>query len=195
MPLKNKNEDALNPATQTGEKQAPAKKKKSLAEIQVPNWLAAVLIIGLVVLILLVFFFSNRKPSSQAGTQFASEASSQATEVEVLPQRVRSYTGTETSNPFQSDSIGDVRLTGIISNSAGKSTVILESTQASYIVSEGDTLPNSQWQVSKVGENYVTLTLDGNDKVIWMNGQETESASASGVTTTESTQTSGGANE
>ncbi|MEG0803764.1 MAG: hypothetical protein RSF90_02285 [Pygmaiobacter sp.] len=150
---------------------ATANKKKSLSDIQVPNWLAIVLILAAVVIIAVVFLLRGIRFAAQTGTVLADEPSSEATQVEVLPQRVRQFTDGESgNNPFASDNLGAVQLTGIITNSAGKATVILQTEQASYIASEGETLPDSEWVVSEVGTNYVTFSLEDNEKTIWLNG-------------------------
>lgn len=193
MPLLKKKQDVPAQTAVVEPGDGGEKKKKSLSEIQIPNWLAAVLIVGLLLIIVLVFWLNNRGSAGQNGTSFASEPSSDATEVQVLPQRVRSYGSGSVDNPFVSDAIGKVELTGIVTNSAGKSTVILQSDQASYIVSVGDSLPDSQWVVSEVGENYVKLKLDENEKTIWLSGASKSDAASSVVTNSEST--SGGASD
>lgn len=149
------------------------KTKKSLSEIEIPNWAAAVIIVGLLAVIALVFFLRGAGEARPAGTTFADAPSSAATQVEVLPQKVRSFTGGETKNPFASDHLNAVQLTGIIKNSAGKATVILQTGEASYIANEGETLPDSQWSITKVGENYVTFSLGNNEKTIWLNEAQT----------------------
>lgn len=145
------------------------KTKKSLSEIEIPNWLAAVIILGLLAAIALIFFLRGAGETRPVGTTFADAPSSEATQVEVLPQKVRSFTGGETKNPFASDNLNEVKLTGIIKNSAGKATVILQTGEASYIANEGETLPDSKWTITKVGENYAAFSLGGNEKTIWLN--------------------------
>ena len=155
---------------------APEKTKKSLNEIEVPGWVAAVVIIGLLAVIALVFLLRGTGDAAPAGTTFADAPSSEATQVEVLPQKVRSFTGGETKNPFASDNLNAVQLTGIIKNSAGKATVILQTGEASYIANEGETLPDSEWKITKVGDNYATFSLGTNKKTIWLNEAEAKTA-------------------
>jgi Tfp pilus assembly protein PilP len=107
----------------------------------------------------------------QQATQFASEPSPDATQVEVLPQTARSFDGSEVKNPFASESLGDIRLTGVISNSNGKGTAIIEADGASYIVSTGNTLPESSWVVERVGPNSVTFSNEDSEKTIYMDSQ------------------------
>ncbi|MEG1774090.1 MAG: hypothetical protein RR320_04485, partial [Oscillospiraceae bacterium] len=82
------------------------------------------------------------------------------------------FDGTDGKNPFAiaSEQLGTVRVTGIISNSNGKSTAIIETESASFIVSVGDTVPGSSWSISDIGKNSVTFSGKESSKTIYMDG-------------------------
>ncbi|MEG2174934.1 MAG: hypothetical protein RR135_05575 [Oscillospiraceae bacterium] len=108
---------------------------------------------------------------ASSGTNYASEISPNATSVEVLPQNIRSFNGGGENNPFATESLGEVRITGIVSNSNGLYTAIVESQSASYILSIGDQLFGSSWEVSKITKNSVTFSCNGSEKTVFMDGQ------------------------
>lgn len=158
------------------EKSVPAegeKKSFNLNEIQVPNW-AAALLIGVVILIGVAVVFGPKLLAGNAqptGTSFADSPSPDAAEVDVLPQTVRNYDNGSTENPFATDNLGSVKVTGIVSNSNGQSTAILETQSASYIVEVGEKVAGSSWEVSEIGDDFVTFSNDGSQKTVYMDGQ------------------------
>lgn len=150
--------------------------RRSLGSIQIPNWAAAVLVVGLVAVIGVVFWQLNAKkatPAAASGpqTQFASMPEPGIPEVEVLPQTVRNFDGGDVKNPFAAEDLGPVRVKGVVLNSNGKGTAILEAQGVTCIVSTGDTLPESSWSVTRIGTNSVTFTNKGSEKTIYMDGQ------------------------
>lgn len=158
------------------EKNVPAegeKKSFNLNEIQVPNW-AAALLIGVVILIGVAVVFGPKLLEGNAqttGTSFADSPSPDAAEVDVLPQTVRNYDNGSTENPFATDNLGSVKVTGIVSNSNGQSTAILETKSASYIVEVGEKVAGSSWEVSEIGDDFVTFSNDGSQKTVYMDGE------------------------
>jgi type II secretory pathway component PulC len=155
---------------------ASGKPRGSLGSIQVPTWAAAALVVGLVGVIGIVFWQLQAGGATPTGaaspqTQFASEAAPGAPEVEVLPQAVRSFGGGEVKNPFATEELGPIRVSGVVINSNGKGTAILEAQGVSYIVSTGETLPESTWTVTRIGSSSVTFSNKGSEKTIYMDGQ------------------------
>ncbi|MEG1027482.1 MAG: hypothetical protein RSE07_02230, partial [Oscillospiraceae bacterium] len=88
--------------------------------------------------------------------------------VEVLPQKIRSFNEDDFSNPFLNENLTNVNLTGIVKNSAGKSTAIIQTETDSFIVNEGDNLPESEWQVEEIGNDFITFSLTNRTKTIKM---------------------------
>lgn len=143
-------------------------------DIQIPNWVPVALVLTVAAAMALFFYFGQERPPKPEGpgTTFSQQQDPNALLVEVLPQTVRSFDGGEISNPFASldsvGSLGELRVTGIIINSNGRGTAIIESAEASYIVGVGDPLSEAGWVVSQIDGNSVTFTLDGNNKTIYM---------------------------
>lgn len=144
--------------------------KKSLKDITIPNWLAVVIIASIAVIVLGVIFVPKMFKSNElqaTGTTFSSEASPDAVNVEVLPQKNRVFSdGEEITNPFATENFKEVKLTGIIKNSSGKATAIIQTINNSFIVNEGDKIPDSTWEVAEIGDDYITFKFQSSTKTI-----------------------------
>ena len=159
--------------------QAAKKQEKtkgaSLKDIQVPNWVAIVTILVAVLVIACVFFLNRpdnilETPAAAPpnSTQTADAPAPDATQVETLPQNVRNFDSSQDKNPFGAEKLGAVTVTGIVSSDQGKSTAILEAGGASFVVSEGDMLPQSAWSVKTISGDSVTLSCDTSEKTFYM---------------------------
>lgn len=150
-------------------------KKKSLNEIQVPNWLAAVIILVIICVAGLFIWFKSSaskpvsvQPAPTPSTNIANEVNPGALNVEVLPQTERSFTDSDIKNPFTVQDLSTLKLTGVVSSSNGKVTAIIETEQSSYIVGIGDTMRGSTWKVKAIGERSITFSSGDNEKIIYM---------------------------
>ena len=164
---------SLPAGAEEGQVKTSPKPKQSLKDIQVPNWLVAVILLGLIAVCALVFFLMQKKPAADAAggassTSYADAADPGAVEVEVLPQTVRSFDGGTVKNPFAADDLSSIRVMGIVSNSNGKSTAIIESDVTSFVVSVGDVMPESSWKVEDIGSNSVTFVSGESRKIFRM---------------------------
>ena len=156
--------------------EAQTPKKKSLSEIQVPNWVAAVVILGFIVIGAVVYFWilpGKGQPVSGTDIESNSQAgeSSQvgdAVNVEVLPQTERTFGENGSKNPFKSEDLSGVVLTGTIVTSSGSITGIVETPSASYIVNEGDVMKDSNWTVGTITQDSITFVNGESRKTIYM---------------------------
>jgi len=125
------------------------------------------LVVGIIVLI--VFSVSGgfkndgqSIPSSQNSEDYITadgNISDDLPRVEVLPQTIRSNPEVK-KDPFEAV----MKLVGIIS-SEKKSTAIIEWGEYSYIVQTDEKVGDSDWRVSKIGTNSITL-VSGNDSLV-----------------------------
>ena len=151
---------------------------KNIKDIQIPNKVAIPVLAAIILIILLILFApkllkSNEPAHAVNSTQFINEPSAEATEIQVYPQKIRQFSEDgEESNPFYTESLENLLLTGIIANSSGKSTAILEAENASYIVVTGDNLPNSNWVVEDITDDTVVFSMEGNKKTIYMDSKK-----------------------
>ncbi len=93
----------------------------------------------------------------------------QGQQIETLPSTERVYDDAkliEGGNPFQGDALDYARVSGIIINSHGKSTAIVQTPYASYIAEEGKALGGSAWIVSRIESQGVTIVSGGKTKLI-----------------------------
>ncbi len=158
----------------------------SLKDIQIPNWAAVALIAVMIAVFALVFILSQNKGGSTKltagevnGTTVSGEADPNANEVQVLPETVRNFGGADVTNPFLTESLNNVRVTGVISNSDGKYTAIIETDASSYVVGVGDTIPGSAWSVSEITGDSVTFSGTETKKTIYMNAANGTNTAAS----------------
>ena len=116
-------------------------------------------------------FFVSRAKGRAPVTDVQTSISDDAVQVNVLPQKIRNFKDVaigEIENPFESDKLENVRLTGVITNSYGRSTAIVETNNTSYIISVGDTMPESSWVVDKISPNSVVFSLGEITKTIYI---------------------------
>ncbi len=148
-----------------------SKSKKSLKDVNIPTGLAIVILCSVVLVLSLILFgpklIKSFTTPANVGTTFAEQPSPEAINVEVLPQKIRSF-DEDFSNPFLNENLTNVELTGIVKNSAGKSTAIIQTETDSFIVNEGDQLPESEWQVEEIGSDFITFSLTNRTKTIKM---------------------------
>lgn len=156
------------------------KTKKSLKDIQVPNWVAVLLVVAFVGICTAVYFYLKPDTSQPvAGTDVQTPANSQQTDasqgdavnVEVLPQTERNFGDGQARNPFKSEDLSGLKLTGVLTSSSGRTTAIVESDSTSYIVKVGETMKDSNWTVDSIDENSITFVNGESSKTVYMNNQ------------------------
>ena len=154
-----------------GDQAASSGGKKSLSDIKIPNSVAIVMIAGIVLIVALVFIFTKVLPNAKqtSGPTYTDTPAPDAVEVEILPHSVRNFGDGDETNPFASENLGAMTVTGIITNSNGQSTAIVETKNVSYILQIGDTVAETTWTVSEIGANYVTFENNGSEKTFYMN--------------------------
>ena len=171
----------------TDETAKPA--NRSMKDIKIPNWLVILILLAAVGVAVTLFLLNNLNSAIGGGTQSAQEPSPEASLVEALPQPTRNYDGASARNPFSDEQLGVIRVGGIVINSQGKATAILESDGVSYIVGEGDTLPNSVWSVQSIDRISVTFSSVSGEKTVFLDGvndPQTSSSSSSSSSSSES---------
>lgn len=147
-------------------------KTRSWRDIQIPNRVAAAMILGAVALVALFFFLKGRGdsaiPVDAPPPQIAQQPDPEAGEVEALPYTVRSFDGEHIKNPFASETLGNLRITGIISGSGGKAVAIIEAGGSSYLLSEGDVIPDSSWSIAGITRSGVTFSNGSTQKTVYL---------------------------
>lgn len=104
-----------------------------------------------------------------ADTELAPEVSVAGQSVEVLPQLERTTAPIgEGVDPFSEDVIANATLTGIVYNSAGYRTAIVNTQYASYVLQAGDYVSTSSWLVEDITDNSITFSLDGKTRTVEM---------------------------
>ncbi|MEG1862252.1 MAG: hypothetical protein RR198_01460 [Oscillospiraceae bacterium] len=150
--------------------------KKSLQDIQVPNWVGAVIIIAFLAIGAFVYFVLMPKaaketdlPVDGANSGVSSQVEAgDAVNVEVLPQTERTFGEDGAKNPFKTEDLSTVLLTGIIETSNGRMTAIVETGNASYIVNTGDVVKDSNWTVETITQDSITFVNGQSRKTIYM---------------------------
>ena len=101
----------------------------------------------------------NQTTNNTSSTSENSKGTSSENKVEVLPQTERTADdekeNTNTSNPVNPFEL-PMKLSGVLVGSNGDGVAIIETSQNSYIVREGE-LINNTWKVSKIEEKGVLL--------------------------------------
>ncbi len=90
--------------------------------------------------------------------------------VAVLPEieRTQDETVAENVDPFAEDVIANAKLTGLIYNSDGYWTAVVQTQYASYTLQVGDYVGSSQWLVEAITDSSVTFSLGEKTRTIEM---------------------------
>lgn len=90
--------------------------------------------------------------------------------VEVLPmqERTEGETLADGVDPFAEDVIANAKLRGLIYNSDGYWTAIVDTQYASYTLQVGDYVGSSSWLVEEITSNTVTFSLGEKTRTIEM---------------------------
>lgn len=146
-------------------------KMRSWRDIQIPNRTAAAMILSVVALVALVLFLKGRGNAAipvDTPVQLSQQPDPEASEVEALPYTVRSFGGENIRNPFASEMLGELRITGIVSSSNGKATAIIEAGGVSYVLSAGEAVPDSLWSIADITSSGVTFSNGSTQKTVYL---------------------------
>ena len=145
---------------------------RSWRNIQIPNRVAAAMILAVVALAALALFLKGRGdsaiPVDAPPPQLSQQPDPEAGEVEVLPYTVRSFGGENIKNPFASETLGELRITGIVSSTGGKATAIIEAGGVSYVLSAGEAVPDSSWSIADITSGGVTFSNGSTQKTVYL---------------------------
>lgn len=94
------------------------------------------------------------------------------TPVQVLPELERPKTDDpqDGANPFDEDAIANAKLKGIMYNSNGYYTAIVETQTHSFILQAGDYVPESDWLVEKITSDMVTFSMGDKVRTVELKG-------------------------
>lgn len=108
--------------------------------------------------------------NSSVDTEVKEQPSVSAKTVEVLPiaEGRTQEAVPQNANPFSEDVIANAKLRGILYNSNGYRTVIIETQYAAYTLQVGDYVGSSQWLTSDITDSSVTFTLGDKSRTISM---------------------------
>ncbi len=109
-------------------------------------------VVSLAVAVVIALSYRSSKPDLDTNVTVNSNQ-----EVEVLPKIERDITGEyEGKDPFVENILDGAKLTGIY-ETYGYRSATLQTTRKSYTLFEGDTLGDSEWVVSEITDNSITL--------------------------------------
>lgn len=93
-----------------------------------------------------------------------------AQSVDVLPmiERDEGETVADGVDPFSEDVIANAKITGMIYNSDGYRTVIVETKYRAYTLQVGDYVPGSEWLVESITDSSVTFSLGEKTRTVEM---------------------------
>ena len=93
-----------------------------------------------------------------------------AQSVDVLPmiERSEGETVAEGVDPFSEDVIANAKIKGMVYNSDGYRTVIVETKLRSYVLQVGDYVPGSEWLVESITDSSVTFSLGEKKRTVEM---------------------------
>lgn len=93
-----------------------------------------------------------------------------AQSVDVLPmiERSEGETVAEGVDPFSEDVIANAKIKGMVYNSDGYRTVIVETKLRSYVLQVGDYVPGSEWLVESITDSSVTFSLGEKTRTVEM---------------------------
>ena len=133
--------------------------KNPIMKILLPVILIA---IAFIVAIMIIFQGINTDTDVDENITAAGQA------VVILPQEERTETETlaEGVDPFSEDVLANAKVTGIIYNSDGYRTAILQSKYGAYTVQVGDMVGSSDWYVVAIDDSSVTVSLDEKTRII-----------------------------
>lgn len=108
--------------------------------------------------------------NSAVDTDVKDPPSVSAKSVEVLPiaEGRTQEAVPQNANPFSEDVIANAKLRGILYNSNGYRTAIVETEYAAYTVQVGDYVGSSEWLTSDITDTTVTFTLGDKARTISM---------------------------
>lgn len=111
-----------------------------------------VLIVSLAVAVAIVLSYRSSEPDLDTNVSINANQ-----EIDVLPQIERDRAGDYNGkDPFVENILDGAKLTGIYETYGYKSAT-LQTTRKSYTLFEGDTVGDSDWVVSEITENSITL--------------------------------------
>lgn len=120
--------------------------------------------IAVIVAVMIIFTGINTDTDVDENITAAGQA------VVILPQEERTEKETlaEGVDPFSEDVLANAKVTGILYNSDGYRTAILQSKYASFTVQVGDFVGSSDWYVVAIDDSSVTVSLDEKTRIIEM---------------------------
>lgn len=125
---------------------------------------ALVIMIAVVVAALIILSGATTDTELEEGNEVAGQA------VAVLPEieRTESATAAEGVDPFAEDVIANAKITGMVYNSDGYWTAIVQTPYASYNLQVGDYVGKSEWLVEAIDDSSVTFSLGEKTRKVQM---------------------------
>lgn len=125
---------------------------------------ALVILIAVVVAVLIIISGNDTDVELDEGATVSGQS------VAVLPEieRTQSETVPEGVDPFAEDVIANAEITGMIYNSDGYWTAVVQTSYASYSLQVGDYVGGSQWLVESITDTSVTFSLGEKTRTIEM---------------------------
>ena len=126
---------------------------------------ALFVLIAVVVAALIILSGADTDVDLDEGATVAGQA------VAVLPEieRTQSENVADDVDPFAEDVIANAKITGMIYNSDGYWTAVVQTSYASYSLQVGDYVGGSQWLVESITDTSVTFSLGEKTRTIEMN--------------------------
>lgn len=123
---------------------------------------ALFIIIAVIVAIIIIASGAKTDVELNEGNDVAGQA------VAVLPEieRTESVTVASGVDPFAEDVIANAKVTGMVYNSDGYWTAIVQTPYASYNLQVGDYVGNSEWLVESITASTVTFSLGEKTRTI-----------------------------
>jgi hypothetical protein len=123
---------------------------------------AIFVLIAVIVAVIIIFQGINTDTDVDENITAAGQA------VVILPQEERTEPETvaDGADPFSEDVLANAKVTGILYNSDGYRTAILQSRYGAYTVQVGDYVGGSDWYVVAIDDSSVTVSLDEKTRVI-----------------------------
>ncbi len=125
---------------------------------------ALVVMIAVIVAVLIIISGATTDTELDEGNNVAGQA------VAVLPEieRKEGEAVSEGIDPFAEDVIANAKITGMVYNSDGYWTAIVQTPYASYNLQVGDYVGSSEWLVESITDSSVTFSLGEKTRTIEM---------------------------
>lgn len=122
------------------------------------------ILIAVVVAVLIILSGTGAETELEEGATVAGQA------VAVLPEieRTQGETAAENVDPFAEDVIANAKITGMIYNSDGYWTAVVQTPYASYTLQVGDYVGSSKWLVESITDSTVTVSLGEKTRTLEM---------------------------